>query len=108
MKLPYINLCDSVAILVTLDNGIDDNGNPIILGSFEGMCNFSEKTKRVYNSDGQLISLEGKAIIKGDVAPGITCPEGKALINGKEYKIYKVGRFRNPDGTIHHCELELM
>lgn len=108
MILPYIKIFDSVDVLVTIEAGMSDNGVPIILDTFTGKCNFSEKSVRVYDSDGQAITLEGKAIIGGDVTPNIEKPEGKVKIGNTEYKIHKFGRFRNPNGSIHHCELELI
>lgn len=108
MKLPYIDLCDSVSILVTLDDGMDDNGVPNIKQTYTGKCNFIEKHKRVYDKDGKMVTLEGKVIFGGDACPNINKPEGKVLINEVEYKIYTFGRVRSPDGTVHHCELELM
>lgn len=108
MKLPYLKLFDNTPILVTLTDGIDENGAPNIATTFEGLCSFDEKAKTIRNSDGQLIRLEGRVSIGKDIAPELKIIEGSAVINGREYKIYKSSRPRNPDGSVHHTLLELI
>ena len=89
--------------------GISEDGEPIKGITDEGKCIFSEKSKRIINSEGKQILLVGKVIMKGDIAPSLkTVSDGVITINGRQYEIYAGYRPRNPNGTIHHTELELM
>ena len=108
MKLQYPKVLDKVPIVVSLTNGIGENGVPIVVATYSGKCYFHEKTKRIRNADGKLIELEGKAFFGCDIAPSVSLLEGYVRLPLKEFKIYKGSRPRNPDGTVHHTELELM
>ena len=90
-------------------NGISEDGEPISTLNKNGKCIFSEKAKRVIDAEGKQITLLGKVIVKGDIAPSLkNVSDGAISINGKDYEIYAGYRPRNPDGSIHHTEFELM
>ncbi len=96
-------------IRVELEAGIDDDGAPCEGATFEGMCNYSEKSRQVLTADKTLIQLEGTALLDGDPAPGVPL-HGVAYV-GKEQtmrRIYRFSRARNPDGTVNFTALELM
>lgn len=95
---------------VTLNKeGISEEGEPITSLKKEGKCIFSEKAKRVLTSDGKQITLLGKVIIEGDIAPNLkTISDGNIEINGVSYEIYSGARGRNPDGSIFCTEWEIM
>ena len=89
--------------------GISEDGEPISTLTKDGKCIFSEKAKRIINSEGKQITLLGNVIVKGDIAPSLkNVSDGVISINGKDYEIYAGYRPRNPDGSIHHTEFELM
>lgn len=89
--------------------GITEDGGPIESVKVSGKCIFSEKAKRIINAEGKQITLLGKVIIKGDIAPSlINVSDGVITINGNQYEIYAGYRPRNPNGTIHHTEFEVM
>ena len=108
MKLPYPKFLDRTPITIQLTSDIDINGKPNIALNITTKCIFNEVVKKVYSSDGKLIQLEGQATICGDIAPNLSQIEGYATIFNKEYRIYKGKRLRNPDGSVHHTELELV
>ena len=88
--------------------GISEDGEPIKALTKDGKCIFSEKAKRIIDSEGKQITLLGKVIIKGDIAPSLkTISDGVISINGKDYEIHAGYRPRNPDGTIHHTMFEI-
>lgn len=98
---------DYVATLY--EKGIDEDGKKIVHSNITGKCAFSEKRKQVMNAEKQIIQLEGSAIMSGDIAPNLKeFANGTITINGCTYKIYRVMRPRNPDGTIHHTTVEVM
>ena len=108
MKLPYPNT-DKIPIVIKLSNGrMNENGVPIILKEINTKCTLSEKQLFVRDQDGKLIRLESKVYIKGDIAPDINYLEGEVILFGKEYKIYKSSRPRQPNGIVYHTKLELI
>lgn len=88
--------------------GISEDGEPISAFKDVGKCIFSEKAKRIITNDGKQITLLGKVIIKGDVAPELSnISDGAISINGRTYEIHAGYRPRNPDGSIHHTMFEV-
>lgn len=94
--------------LVLNDIGISEDGEPIESFKTSGKCIFSEKAKRIIDSDGKQTTLLGKVIIKGDIAPSLSnISDGVITINECSYEIHTGYRPRNPNGTIHHTEFEI-
>lgn len=94
--------------LVLNDIGISEEGEPIESFKTSGKCIFSEKAKRIIDAQGKQITLLGKVIIKGDIAPSLkNVSDGVITVNGNSYEIYAGYRPRNPNGTIHHTEFEI-
>ena len=94
--------------LVLYQEGISEEGSPLESLKISGKCIFSEKAKRIIDADGKQITLLGKVIIKGDIAPSLkTISDGVITINDSKYEIYAGYRPRNPNGTIHHTEFEV-
>ena len=94
--------------LVLNEEGITEDGAPKESFQTSGKCIFSEKAKRIIDVEGKQITLLGKVIIKGDIAPSLKMiSDGVITINGCSYEIHAGYRPRNPDGTVHHTEFEL-
>lgn len=94
--------------LVLNEEGITEDGAPQEAFETSGKCIFSEKSQRIIDAEGKQITLRGKVIIKGDVAPSLrTISDGAITINSYTYEIHAGYRPRNPDGTIHHTEFEI-
>jgi len=109
-QLPFPDWLLNTDYFISLNaEGISEEGEPISSVEVEGKCIFSEKSKRIIDVDGKQITLIGKTIMKGDIAPSLkTISDGTITINGRTYEIYSGARPRNPDGTIHSTQLELM
>lgn len=108
VQLPYLDQWDVIPCEITLLGGLDDDGAPIVVGSWSGKCNFSEKVRRVQNKDGQWVSLAGVLHMKGDILPGVEFSSGLAAVaHGREHIIAGYSRPRNPDGTVNHTRIEL-
>ena len=72
--------------LVLNEEGVTENGAPKESFQTSGKCIFSEKAKRIIDSDGKQITLLGKVIIKGDIAPSLkTVSDGVITINECNY-----------------------
>lgn len=108
-ELPFPDwLLNTDYSIILNDKGISEDGEPIKSFETEGKCIFSEKAKRIINSEGKQIILLGRVIIKGDIAPSLkNVSDGVITINGCSYEIYASSRPRNPNGTIHHTSFEI-
>lgn len=94
--------------LVLNEDGISEEGEPIKLFETSGKCIFSEKAKRIIDSEGKQVILLGRVIIKGDIAPSLkNISDGVITINGCNYEIHTGSRPKNPNGTIHHTSFEI-
>ncbi len=94
--------------LVLYEEGVSEDGGPIESVKTSGKCIFSEKAKRIIDSEGKQITLLGKVIVKGDIAPSLkSVSDGVITINGCSYEIHSGARPRNPNGTIHHTMFEV-
>lgn len=109
-KLPFPNWLLKTACNITLNKGgIGRNGEPLENVTWNGMCIFSEKAKRVIDTEGKQITLLGEVLVKGDIAPDLkNVSDGKIVINGVSYEIHAGYRPRNPNGSIHHTKFEVM
>ncbi len=108
-ELPFPDwLLNTDYSIVLNDEGISEDGEPIKAFETSGKCIFSEKAKRIIDSEGKQITLLGKVIVKGDIAPSLKkVSDGVITINGCSYEIHTANRPRNPNGTIHHTEFEV-
>ena len=109
-KLPFPDWLLSTDYSIVLNTeGISEDGEPVSSVESSGKCIFSEKAKRIINAEGKQILLAGKVIMKGDIAPALkTVSDGTITINERTYEIYAGNRPRNPDGTIHSTQFEVM
>lgn len=108
-KLPFPSWLLKTDCSITLNkSGVGRNGEPIAGATWQGKCIFSEKAKRVIDTEGKQITLLGKVIVKGDIAPDLkNVSDGQIIISGVSYEIHAGYRPRNPDGSIHHTEFEV-
>ena len=108
-KLPFPDELLVTNYSLTLNQeGISEDGGPLEANTKNGKCIFSEKARRIIDSEGKQVTLLGKVIIKGDIAPSLkTISDGTIIINGSSYEIHAGSRPRNPDGTIHHTVFEV-
>lgn len=109
MKLPYFKSWDKTPIVVEIaQEGMDENGVPLTAVIFDGLCNFTGKTKSVMTAEGKYVNLGGMLTVHGDIAPNIPNITGTATINQKARKIHNSEKVLNPDGTVNHTRLELL
>lgn len=108
-ELPFPDWLLNIDYSIVLnDEGISEDGEPIKAFETSGKCIFSEKAKRIIDSEGKEITLLGKVIVKGDIAPSLkSVSDGVITINGCSYEIHSASRPRNPNGTIHSTQFEV-
>ena len=110
-QVPFPDFLLKTPCVISLhEEKLSEDGGPVIhKGGIEKSCIFSEHAKRVIGKDGKYITLSGKVIVKGDIAPKLkTVSSGTIRINESDYEIHAGRRPRNPDGTVHHTEFEVI
>ena len=99
---------DKTPLTVSITQGVSEEGQPLVVSTFVGKCNYSEKTKYAQSSDGVWIRLAGRLTIGQDIAPAVAVLEGYVTLGATTCKIHGGSRPRNPDGTVNHTSLELI
>lgn len=109
-KLKFLDFLAVTPFTISIDSeGISEEGEPISALNISGKGIYTEKVKRLIDSEGKQIMLNGFILIKGDIAPELPIiASGTCKINGKKLSIYAGYRIFNPDGTVNHTKLELM
>lgn len=109
-KLPFPHWLENTACTVTVQSeDITPDGEQAAVTVSGVKCIYDEKARRVTDKDGKDIRSEARVIIRGDIAPGLnSVTSGTVKINGGVMTIVRASRPRNPDGTVHHTELELI
>ena len=106
-KLPFPKWACNTPIKVHLTS-LSEDGEPVEELVYDGLCNYSEKSRQILDAERRLIQLNAKAIIEGDIAPGRDI-EGYVMVEGGTKRtIYRAARPRNPDGSVFSTELELI
>lgn len=108
MKLPYPKHLDRTPVTAYIGTGISGDGVPVVTTTWTGKCRFEESSKQAHDTDGKIITLNAKVYMHGDIASSEKVLGGKVVIGGNTYRIFSGKRLMNPDGTVHHTELELM
>lgn len=109
MKLRYPEWADVTPAKIVLEGESTLTGEPEVLQEWEGLVNFSEKAKRVQDSDGRWVQLAGVVHVKGDILRDVPFIRGTCTIEGYRTRtITAINRPRNPDGTVNHTRLELV
>lgn len=108
MKFPYIRISDNTPVSINITEGISEFGEPIVVATYNGNCNYHEKSRTVRNADGTYVYVNGSLTVGCDIAPNVKVLAGNVGINGKKWDIYSAVRLRNPDGTIYATKLELV
>lgn len=105
-KLPFPKWACVTPIKVYL-TALSEDGEPVEELVFDGLCNYSEKSRQILDAERRLVQLNAKAIIEGDIAPGRDI-EGYVMVEGTiKRSIHRAARPRNPDGSVYSTELEL-
>ena len=86
---------------------LSEDSGPVPIILYDGLCNYTEKTKQIFDKERKLVTLSGKVIIQGDINPD-NLIEGYIEVNGVKKDIFIASRPRNPDGSVFFTVLELM
>lgn len=110
-RVPFPDYLCKTPCTIKLDTGglTEDGEAAVYKNGIETNCIYSERAKRIYDKDGKSIILSGRVIVKGDIAPTLeTVSSGCITISKRKMMIHTAYRPRNPDGTVHHTEFEVV
>lgn len=107
-KLPYPPVKPNTLIKVEASEGISVTGVQQVSEAYEGLGFYVERYAWVQNKEGKKVESKGQVIFFHDVCPTVEKLTGSVTVNGSKKSIIVGKRLRNPDGTVHHVELELM
>ena len=108
-KLVRKENCKTDIHVVLYEEGVTEEGAPIIALEQDFKCNYQDKAKRVLTAEKVLIQLTAKAYFVGDIAPNLpVISGGNITVFGETRQIYQGTKARNPDGTVNYVQLEIM
>lgn len=106
IKLPFPKWLAKTDVKVYATN-VNEDGEPEETVLYEGKCIYTDKSRTVLNAERQLITLTGKVVIEGDIAPNDGTIQGIVEVRNTKKTIYGSERPLNPDGTVYSTELSL-
>lgn len=100
----------TVPISVTIEQeGLDENGGPLIGFTADLYCNWQDTAKRILTDEQKIVQITGTAYFNGDIAPALpVLSGGKVTVFGVERRIAAGMKARNPDGTVNYTKLEVI
>lgn len=107
-KLPYPPVKPTHTITVKASEGLSPTGAQLIDSEYTGLGFYNERHAWVQNSEGKRVESKGLVIFFHDICTSVKELTGTVEVNGLTKSIIIGKRLRNPDGTVHHVELELM
>lgn len=73
------------------------------------LCSFQSGGKTVFSEKKQQIQLSGTLLFDGDICPDCDSPAvGSVIVCGTEYRVERVQKWRNPDGTVNYTRLDVV
>lgn len=105
-KFPYPPVKPNATVELKISSGLSRTGAQTIVESTkQGFYN--ERSAWVQSAEGKKVESKGLVIFFHDIFPEIETLTGSVKIGNTTMSIIVGKRLRNPDGTVHHVELEL-
>ncbi len=112
MKYPCLvpaRLCRTDIRLEMDREGLNQYGEPLEPVTFEGRCNYQDRSKTILTAEKKLVEVTGTALLSGDICPELpTISGGTAVVFGAKRRIQQGKKARNPDGTVNYTEVLLV
>ncbi|WP_300891699.1 hypothetical protein [uncultured Clostridium sp.] len=87
---------------------IGEYGESIVIGEFEGLCNYQESAKRVFSMTGVVSKIVGTCEFNYDIFPEYeTIYSGEVEILGSTRSISNCTKYRDNNGNVICTRLEL-
>ena len=107
-KLPYPPMKPNAVITVKAAGSLSVNGSQVFKETFEGEGFYVERSAWVQNNEGKKVESKGLVIFLHDICTSVPELTGEVIVNDLTKSIIVGKRLKNPDGSVHHVELELM
>lgn len=106
LALPFVH---STQVEATVDaDGIDEDGAPVVGATWSGLCNWQDSTATRFSRDRADMEVSATLYVGGDPFPGLwAVGTGTVTVNGEQRRIAKVGKARNPDGSVNFTTIWL-
>lgn len=102
-------VCKTECSIQIYEEGLAEEGAPIVALSASLKCNFQDKARTIYTKEKKIVQITGSAYFNGDIAPDVSViSAGKFTVFGVEREIYQGTKARNPDGTVNYTLLEVI
>ena len=106
---PKLVMCARTPVRVVIEGADPNNyGERRTLLDARFKCNYQDSSGAKITAKKQDIPASASALISGDIAPGIErigC--GYVVIHGIKRNIVAGTKWRNPDGTVNYCRLDV-
>lgn len=101
--------CNTPILVNITDEGLSEDGAPIVLFEKELMCNYQDTAKTVLTTDKKLVQISGSALFTGDIAPDLAViSAGTVTVHGVNRRILQGQKARNPDGSVNYTRLDVI
>ena len=101
--------CKTDIHVIIYDEGVTEDGAPLVVLEGDYKCNYQDTSKRVFTDEQVFIQINGVALFYEDIAPDLaTISSGQVTVFGETRTIYQGTKARNPDGSVNYVKLELM
>ena len=97
-----------VPIVVTLTDGIDEDGAPAVVRTISTHCNYNGGGGWTVDEQRQAVRCTAAALFDGDIVSDLPRLTGWVDVFGVRMTIHAASRARNPDGTVNYTRLELL
>lgn len=106
---PKLIMCARTPVRVVIESAEPNSyGERTALLDAEFRCNYQDSSGAKITAKKQEIPASACILISGDIAPGIErigC--GYVVIHGIKRDIVAGAKWRNPDGTVNYCRLDV-
>lgn len=83
-------------------------GESIVIGEFDGLCNYQETARRVFSANGVISKVVGTCEFNYDILPNVqTIYSGEVEIFGSIRNISNCTKVRDNNGNVIYTRLEL-
>lgn len=99
----------SIPITAVVDaDGIDEDGAPIVGATWEGSCNWQDRSVETFDHTKVETKVVATLYIDGDPFSGLAIISGgNVTAFGETREIVQGMKARNPDGTVNYTRIDL-
>lgn len=106
---PKLIMCARTPVRVVIESAEPNGyGERTVMLDEKFRCNFQDRSGIKIADKKQEVQTTSSILISGDIAPGIDrIGFGYVVIHGIKRNIVSGAKWRNPDGTVNYCRLDV-